>query len=108
MAPALGRDGLAGDAGWPGGPHPSRRGGVRAVLRGGPLPHPASTFGADRERLEELVCSKDEFVAAVSHELRIPLTAVVRFLQLLADDEGPLKEGERHEMLAHAARGATR
>lgn len=61
---------------------------------------------ADRERLEELVRSKDEFVAAVSHELRTPLTAVVGFLQMLADEEVPLKEGERGEMLAHAARGS--
>jgi signal transduction histidine kinase len=59
---------------------------------------------ADRERLEELVRSKDEFVAAVSHELRTPLTAVVGFLLMLGDEEVPLEEGERREMLAHAAR----
>jgi len=62
--------------------------------------------GADRERLEELVRSKDEFVAAVSHELRTPLTAVVGFLQMLAGEEVPLKEGERGEMMAHAVRGS--
>jgi PAS domain S-box-containing protein len=31
------------------------------------------------ERLEQLIRSKDEFVASVSHELRTPLTAVVGF-----------------------------
>ncbi len=35
------------------------------------------------ERLEQLVRSKDEFVASVSHELRTPLTAVVGFAQEL-------------------------
>lgn len=36
------------------------------------------------ERLQELVRSKDEFVATVSHELRTPLTAVVGFAAELA------------------------
>ncbi len=37
------------------------------------------------ERLEQLVRSKDEFVASVSHELRTPLTAVVGFAQELRE-----------------------
>ncbi len=35
------------------------------------------------QRLQELVRSKDEFVASVSHELRTPLTAVVGFSDIL-------------------------
>jgi PAS domain S-box-containing protein len=37
------------------------------------------------EQLEQLVRSKDQFVASVSHELRTPLTAVVGFAQELRD-----------------------
>jgi PAS domain S-box-containing protein len=37
------------------------------------------------EQLEQLVRTKDEFVAGVSHELRTPLTAVVGFAQELRD-----------------------
>ena len=37
------------------------------------------------ERLEELLRSKDEFVASVSHELRTPLTAVVGLAREMAD-----------------------
>jgi PAS domain S-box-containing protein len=45
-----------------------------------------------QERLEELIRSKDEFVASVSHELRTPLTAVVGFaqeLQASLEEYGP-------------------
>jgi signal transduction histidine kinase len=38
-----------------------------------------------RERLEELIRSKDEFVASVSHELRTPLTSVVGLAAELRD-----------------------
>jgi PAS domain S-box-containing protein len=38
------------------------------------------------EQLEQLVRSKDQFVASVSHELRTPLTAVVGFAQELRDN----------------------
>lgn len=40
---------------------------------------------AAEERLEQLVRSKDDFVASVSHELRTPLTAVVGLTQELRD-----------------------
>lgn len=46
-------------------------------------------------RLEELVRSKDEFVASVSHELRTPLTAVLGFAQELQASSGdPALTGE--------------
>lgn len=41
-----------------------------------------------RERLEELIRSKDEFVASVSHELRTPLTSVVGLAAELRDRRG--------------------
>lgn len=47
------------------------------------------------ERLEELVRSKNEFIASVSHELRTPLTAVVGMADLLEEED--LDESERLE-----------
>jgi PAS domain S-box-containing protein len=51
-----------------------------------------------RERLEDLVRSKDEFVASVSHELRTPLTAVVGSTQLLRENKG-LSEADKAELV---------
>lgn len=59
-----------------------------------------------RERLEELVRSKDEFVASVSHELRTPLTAVLGFaLELQERREGPANT-EEEELVDLIAREA--
>ena len=49
--------------------------------------------------LQELVRSKDEFVASVSHELRTPLTAVVGFAQQLKENESSFTPDERTEMI---------
>jgi signal transduction histidine kinase len=46
------------------------------------------------ERLEQLVRTKDEFVASVSHELRTPLTAVVGFATELRDHQDELSKEE--------------
>jgi signal transduction histidine kinase len=46
------------------------------------------------EQLEQLVRSKDQFVASVSHELRTPLTAVVGFAQELRDGLSEMEEAE--------------
>jgi PAS domain S-box-containing protein len=51
-----------------------------------------------RERLEDLVRSKDEFVASVSHELRTPLTAVVGSTQLLRENRG-LSDDDKAELV---------
>ena len=52
-----------------------------------------------RERLEELVQSKDEFVASISHEVRTPLTSVLGFASLLRDGYGEMADVERRDML---------
>jgi signal transduction histidine kinase/PAS domain-containing protein len=57
-------------------------------------------------RLEQLVASKDDFVASVSHELRTPLTAVVGLSEELrdrAESFSSLETGQLHEMIADQA-----
>jgi signal transduction histidine kinase/PAS domain-containing protein len=53
----------------------------------------------NRRRLEELVRSKDRFVASVSHELRTPLSAVLGFAEELRNRAGSFQPGEVTEML---------
>ncbi len=52
-----------------------------------------------QEHLEQLVRSKDEFVASVSHELRTPLTAVVGLTRELADSRISFSEDEADELI---------
>ncbi|MCL1693783.1 MAG: GAF domain-containing sensor histidine kinase, partial [Actinomycetia bacterium] len=59
-----------------------------------------------RERLEQVIRSKDDFLASVSHELRTPLTAVLGFGQILQDEAGTLSEEERSELLETIVRQA--
>ncbi|MDF1596611.1 MAG: GAF domain-containing sensor histidine kinase [Acidimicrobiia bacterium] len=54
----------------------------------------------NRHRLEELVRSKDEFVASVSHELRTPLTAVVGLAHELRENGAEFDEREVRELIA--------
>ena len=58
----------------------------------------------DQRRLEQLVRSKDEFVASVSHELRTPLTAVVGFAEVLAQEWGHMPDGEAAKLIHDVAR----
>jgi len=44
-------------------------------------------------RLEELIHSKDRFLASISHEIRTPLTAVLGFSQVLRDEVLGLSPG---------------
>ncbi len=55
------------------------------------------------QRLEELVRSKDEFVASVSHEVRTPLTAVVGLAQELRDEWDRFLLEERQELVGMVA-----
>lgn len=59
-----------------------------------------------RERLEQVIRSKDDFLASVSHELRTPLTAVLGFGQILHDEAGTLTDEERSELLETIVRQA--
>jgi signal transduction histidine kinase len=52
-----------------------------------------------RQRLEELVISKDRFVASVSHELRTPLSAVLGFAQELKANADSYRAEELADML---------
>ncbi len=60
---------------------------------------------ATRE-LEELVASKDQFLASISHEIRTPLTAVLGFSEVLREDPGNLGPGgfEMINLVAEQAR----
>lgn len=60
-----------------------------------------------RERLEEIIRSKDEFLASVSHELRTPLTAVVGFNEILRDSKDILSIEEREDLLETVVRQGT-
>lgn len=55
------------------------------------LARQASELAAQNERLRELDRLKDEFIAAVSHELRPPLTSILGYLEVLEDEgaDGP-------------------
>ena len=70
---------------------------VSVALDNGHLETSLATVTALKEQLEEMVRSKDQFVASISHELRTPLTAVVGFATELREnldifDRSDLKE----------------
>ncbi|MEA3510324.1 MAG: HAMP domain-containing sensor histidine kinase [Actinomycetota bacterium] len=54
-------------------------------------------------KLQDLIRSKDQFVATISHELRTPLTAVVGIAEELRDSNGSISEVERQELLGLVA-----
>jgi len=52
-----------------------------------------------RQRLEELISSKDEFIASISHEVRTPLTVVMGISHELQDRWKAIDDSERAELL---------
>jgi signal transduction histidine kinase len=42
---------------------------------------------SEERRMEELIQTKNKFLASISHEIKTPLTAIVGFSQMLEDDE---------------------
>ncbi len=61
---------------------------------------------ASRQRLEELIASKDQFVASISHEVRTPLTSVLGFANVLHDGYQNMSDADRLEMLELITREA--
>lgn len=61
---------------------------------------------ANRQRLEDLIRSKDQFIASVSHELRTPLTSVLGFAEVLTDGYERTSTAERQELLNLIRHGA--
>ncbi len=59
---------------------------ISVSLENGRLEDSLSQLTALKERLEDVIRSKDQFVASVSHELRTPLTAVVGLSHELHDN----------------------
>jgi PAS domain S-box-containing protein len=53
-----------------------------------------------RSQLEQLVRSKDEFIASISHELRTPLTVVAGMAHELQDQWGDFTDAEIEELIA--------
>lgn len=61
---------------------------------------------AVRDGLTDLIRSKDQFLASVSHQLRTPLTAVVGFAEMLhaSDSLSPAEVAAMHELIVMQAR----
>lgn len=57
----------------------------------------------EMEVLESINEGKDEFLAAVSHRLRTPLTAVVGFSEVLRESDEGLSEADRRELVSTIA-----
>ncbi len=70
-------------------------------LENGRLEHSLSEVMRLKERLEELVASKDQFIASVSHELRTPLTGIVGLAQELRNNREFFGPEEMDEFLGH-------
>ncbi len=60
-----------------------------------------------KNKLEELIRSKDQFVATVSHELRTPLTAVVGLSQELHDNWSLYESSDARDMVDLIANQST-
>lgn len=73
---------------------------VAVSLENGRLEDSLAQLTVLKEQLEELVRSKDEFVASVSHELRTPLTAVVGLAAELKQNPGAFSPAETAELVS--------
>jgi len=58
------------------------------------------------QQLEEVMRLRETFLATVSHELRTPLSAVVGYVEILADPTCEIDDDDRREILATVGRQA--
>ena len=72
---------------------------VAVSLENGRLGESLAQITTLKEQLEELIRSKDEFVASVSHELRTPLTAVAGLASELRQTPESFTESETQELI---------
>ena len=72
---------------------------VAVSLENGRLEDSLAQLTTLKERLEQLVRSKDEFVASVSHELRTPLTAVLGLTHELQANRSAFSDEEQNELM---------
>lgn len=72
---------------------------ISVSLENGRLEDSLTQLTALKERLEEVIRSKDQFVASVSHELRTPLTAVVGLSHELHDNWSIYDGGDAREIV---------
>ncbi len=72
---------------------------VAVSLENGRLEDSLAQLTRLKEQLEEMIRSKDQFVASVSHELRTPLTAVVALTDELRHNRNTLTEEEIEEFM---------
>jgi len=80
---------------------------VSVALDNGHLETSLATVTALKEQLEDMVRSKDQFVASVSHELRTPLTAVVGFATELQANLDIFERGDLREFIGLIAGEST-
>jgi two-component system, OmpR family, phosphate regulon sensor histidine kinase PhoR len=60
------------------------------------------------EKLKDLDRAKSDFLAAVSHDLRAPLTSIVGYAEMLGEDGKQPLDGEQRQMLNAIDRNASR
>ena len=72
---------------------------ISVSLENGRLEDSLAQLTALKERLEDVIRSKDQFVASVSHELRTPLTAVVGLSHELHDNWSIYEGGDAQEIV---------
>ncbi len=80
---------------------------ISVSLRNGRLEDSLNELTGLKERLEEQVRGKDQFIATVSHELRTPLTTVLGLSHELGERRGDFSEDELDEIVALIANEST-
>ena len=72
---------------------------VSVSLQNGRLEDSLDELTRLKERLEDQVRSKDQFIATVSHELRTPLTTVLGLSHELGERRPEFSDGELDEVI---------